>query len=185
MITDKKQLVEACKQRDQQAMKQLYDELAPSMLGVCMRYTHSRDEAQDLLHDGFIRVYENIGMLKNAESLESWVYHIMVSVSVDYLKSNSKVVYCDTDKLDWIAAEDEEEELDLDRINSRAEDIVEALQSLPEHYRVVFNMRAVEEMEYDKIAVLLKYSESTVRNYLVRAIELIKKKLNTKGIDNE
>jgi RNA polymerase sigma-70 factor (ECF subfamily) len=185
MIADKEHIVAACQRKDQKAMKQLYEELAPAMLGVCMRYTHSRDEAQDILHDGFIKVYENIGKLKDASALESWVYHIMVSLSVDYLRRESNLTYYDMNSLADLAVEENEEELDLDRVDRTMKEVVAALQSLPASLRVVFNMRAVEEKEYEEIALLLHKSETTVRGYMARARQMIIEKLNMKGIDNE
>jgi RNA polymerase sigma-70 factor (ECF subfamily) len=184
MIADKEHIVAACQEKDPKAMKQLYEELAPQMLGVCMRYTHSRDEAQDVLHDGFIKVYENIGKLQDVSSLESWVYHIMVNQAVDYVKSNAQVVYFDTNSLADIAVDDDGE-LDLDYTNSRAKDVVAVLQSMPERLRVVFNMHAVEEISYEEIAKRLKLPMATVRSQMARAKRMIIKRLNMKGFDNE
>jgi len=182
MITDKQQLVADCQRRDPKAMRQLYDELAPAMLGVCMRYTGSRDEAQDLLHDGFIKVYEGIGDLQNAESLESWVYHIMVSVSVNYIKRNSEVVYYDTDIMEDMPSECDDEEFDLDYLSQKVEEVIEIMQKLPKKCRAVFNLRAVEELNYDEIAVRMHMSEVAVRAHMSRARQLIIEKLNMKMI---
>ena len=185
MITDKEQLVFACQQKDQEAMKRLYVELAPSMLGVCMRYTRSRDEAQDLLHDGFIKVYENIGSLKEPMALESWVYHVMVNVALDYLKSSAQLVCCDENDLEGFAPESDNESLDFDMMGISVEDVVNAIQSIPEKYSVLFNMREVEDMDYDEIAALLRMPEATVRSGVARARHLIRKKLKINDIDYE
>ena len=181
MIIDKRQLVAACQQRDPEAMKQLYVELAPTMLGVCMRYTHSRDEAQDLLHDGFIKVFENINKLNNPLALVSWIYQIMVNLSIDYVVQNSNLQYYDAEKMEGFEDKSDEEQLDLDKQAKTAEEAVRALQSLPDVYRAAFNMRAVEGMEYDEMAAKFKKSEATVRRYVARAREMIIEKLNTKG----
>ena len=181
MITDKYQLVTGCQQKDQKAMKQLYEELAPVMLGVCMRYTHSRDEAQDLLHDGFVKAYENIDKLVNPSALWSWMYQIMVNLSINYVTRRDTLLYCDMEEVseqnDW----SDDFEMDLDETTNRAEELVEALQSLPARYRVVFNMRAVEEMEYSEIAAQLQVPESTVRSRVSRARQLLLEKLKMKG----
>lgn len=162
-------------------MKQLYVELAPTMLGVCMRYTHSRDEAQDLLHDGFIKVFENINKLNNPLALVSWIYQIMVNLSIDYVVQNSNLQYYDAEKMEGFEDKSDEEQLDLDKQAKTAEEAVRALQSLPDVYRAAFNMRAVEGMEYDEMAAKFKKSEATVRRYVARAREMIIEKLNTKG----
>ena len=181
MYTDKKQLVAACQRKEPQAMKQLYDELAPEMLGVCMRYTRSRDEAQDLLHDGFIKVYESIGKLQDASSLESWMTQIMVNLSIDYLRRGDNLCYCDIEAVYEEGAKVDDEELDLDDRSTVVQEVVEAMQKLPGSYRAAFSMRAVESMEYDEIARLLRKSESTVRCYVARAKQMIIEILNSKG----
>ena len=162
-------------------MKQLYEELAPAMLGVCMRYTHSRDEAQDLLHDGFVKAYVNIDKLDNPSALLAWMYQIMVNLSINYVTRRSALLYCDMEEVseqnDW----SDDVELDLDGTSNRAEELVEALQSLPDRYRVAFNMRAVEEMEYSDIAAQLHIPESTVRSRVSRARQLLLEKLKMKG----
>lgn len=181
MYTDKKKLVAGCQQKDPRAMKQLYDELAPKMLGVCMRYTHSRDEAQDLLHDGFIKAFESIGELKNPMALEAWMTQIMVNLSVNYVTRDDYLCYSDLEMSEGESEHFDEDELDLDRRGVLVEDVVRALQSLPYRYRAAFNMKAVEEMEYGEIAALFNKSEATVRRYVDRARQMIIEKLNMKG----
>ena len=117
--------------------------------------------------------------------MESWVYHIMVSLSVDYLRRESNLTYYDMNSLADLAVEENEEELDLDCVDRTMKEVVAALQSLPASLRVVFNMRAVEEKEYEEIALLLHKSETTVRGYMARARQMVIEKLNKKGIDNE
>lgn len=182
MSTDKKQLVAACQQKDPEAMKQIYEEFAPAMLGVCMRYTHSRDEAQDLLHDGFIKAFESIGKLRDPEALEAWLRQIMVSVSVDFLKREKVLVYRDMESMIDHLNEPYDDALDLDGEEMRIAQIVKVLQSLPAHYRVVFNMREVEEMKFEDIAIILHLPETTVRSYVARAKKMLRDKIIKKGI---
>ena len=92
MNTEVEQLVEACARKDPKAQKQLYDQYAPTLMGLCMRYTHSRDEAQDLLHDGFIKIFENIGKLKKPQSLETWMRQVMISQSINYLSRRRTII---------------------------------------------------------------------------------------------
>ena len=181
MFTDKEQVVAGCQQKDPKAMKRLYDELAPKMLGVCMRYTHSRDEAQDLLHDGFIKAFESIGELKNPNALESWMTQIMVNLSINYVARDDNVCYSDLEKSEGETDQFDDEELELDRRSVLVEDVVKALQELPYRYRAAFNMKAVEDMEYGEIAELFRKSEATVRRYVDRARQMIIEKLNMKG----
>ena len=157
-------------------MKLLYEELSPVMMGVCMRYARSREEAQDLLHDGFVKVFEKIGQLRNAQALVKWVYKIMLSVSVNHAMENQAIVYCDLEERDEQDDFQALEQWDFDR-ETTAEMIVEILQTLPEHYRLAFNMREVEEMEYKDISEQMNVPEVTVRSYVHRAKKMIRERL--------
>ncbi|MBO4599674.1 MAG: RNA polymerase sigma factor [Bacteroidales bacterium] len=183
MLTDKEQVVAACQRKNPEAFKRLYEELAPAMLGVCMRYTHSLDEAQDLLHDGFIKAYENIGKLGNPSMVEAWLYQIMVNLSIDYVKARSKVICCDLEQMEAEGSVDTAEEvMDFDRDDIDVEEVLEVVRSMPYHYQLVFNMKDVEGMDYELIAKILKMPLSTVRTRVHRARLLIKKELIKKGI---
>jgi len=143
-----------------------------------MRYTHSRDEAQDLLHDGFIKAFESIGKLQNAKAVESWLYRIMVNVSINYVTRNRQLQYSDLAALE--SQEDLEARVDdspWEGDHYTMDQIVRAIQELPEQYRLVFNMREVEEMEYPEIAEQLGQQESTVRSHVSRARQMLRKKL--------
>lgn len=176
MINDPEQVVAACKRKDQKAMKLLYEELAPVMMGVCMRYARSREDAQDLLHDGFVKVFERIGQLRKAQALVSWVYRIMLSVAVNHVLENQMIVYCDLEERDEQNDFKELEQWDFDR-ETTVEMIVDILQTLPEPYRLAFNMREVDDMEYKEIAKELKVPEVTVRSYVHRAKKMIRERL--------
>ena len=86
MEPDYTQIVEGCRRRDPQSQRALYDALAPMALGVCMRYSHDRHTAQDLMQDGFVKVFENIARLKQPERLGAWVYQIMVNRCINHCK---------------------------------------------------------------------------------------------------
>ena len=178
MKTEMEYIVAGCQKRQSTAQKMLYEKFSPMMLGVCMRYTHSRDEAQDLLHDGVIKAFENIGKLKNASAVESWLYKIMVNVSINYITRNRRIQYSDLDSMEM------QEKLEAVDDDSPLEDggytmdqIVCAIQELPEQYRLVFNMREVEEMDYQEIAEELGHPESTIRSNVSRARQMLRKKL--------
>lgn len=173
MKFEARKVVSACQRKEPKAQKCLYDEFAPSMLGVCMRYTHSRDEAQDLLHDGFIKVFDSIGQLRDPSAVRAWIKSIMVNVSVNYVKRNKQVLYENLD-----VYETEEEELDTD--NYGIEQVLGAIRRLPDYYRTVFNMREIDEMEYKEMAEIFGQKESSVRAAVTRAKEMLRKELTKK-----
>lgn len=170
--------VKACQRRESDAQKCLYDHFAASLMGVCMRYTRSRDEAHDVLHDGFIKVLENIGQLHDPESVYAWMHSIMVNESINYLTRKRNVVYADLQQMEFdndptVLSNDEE----LDTDDYEVERVLKALAELPDKYRIVFNMRVVEEMNYVKIAEELGVSESTVRSLVYRATKMLRELL--------
>ena len=137
-------LVAACQRKEADALKQLYDEFSPMMLGVCMRYTRSRDEAQDLLHDGFLKVYKNIGKLKQPMALEDWIYRIMVNVCVNYVCRRREVVYCGITGMDGRQNEEQFSAAPFDTDPFETAEVMKAIRALPDPYRAVFNMKESE-----------------------------------------
>ena len=154
------QMVDGCRRHDAKAQRALYDELAPMAMGVCMRYCTDRDEAQDLLQDGMVRVFEKIGSLKEPQKLRSWVYSIMVNCCVQHLRQarHERV----SDELDTVA-----DEADLTPFTMR--DIVEALHQIDNRQRLVFNLCAIEGRSSDDVASEMGISAGNVRIMLYRA----------------
>lgn len=167
------QMVDGCRHRDAKAQRALYDELAPMAMGVCLRYCADRDEAQDLLQDGMVRIFEKIDTLQEPKKLRSWAYSIMVNRCVQHLRRSRRERL--TDELDSVA-----EESDLSPFSMR--DIVEALHQIDARQRLVFNLCAIEERSSDEVAALLGISAGNVRIMLHRARavmrEYLEKKLN-------
>lgn len=182
MKTDMEQLVEGCKRKDPKAQRSLYDEYAPKLLGLCMRYTHSRDEAQDLLHDGFIKIFESIGTLSNPQVLEVWMQRIMSHLCIDYLTRDKQLRYTDLNSMEEYLSteEDDSDEMANDYNGLSMEQIVNAIQSLPSHYQLIFNLCGVEERSTKEVAEMLHLSENNIRQILLRARSSLKKKLRNR-----
>ena len=145
-----------------------------------MRYTHSRDEAQDLLHDGFIKIFETINTLQNPAALENWMNQIMVRTAINYITRNREIIYTDLTQLPeeyLIDNPDNEKAEDADLPDYSLGQIVKAIQQLPSQCRLIFNMHEVEDMEIATIAHRLHKPESTIRSTLARARSLLRKKL--------
>lgn len=179
MKTELVYIVEGCQKKEPMAQKLLYEKFAPSMLGVCMRYTHSRDEAQDLLHDGFIKVFERIGHLHNPMAVSSWMYKIMVNTCLNYITRNSQLQYYDMSDME--NGENQQllvDDTQIEEDGYTMDEIVHAIQELPDTYRTVFNMREVEEMKFSEIAETLGMNESSIRSVLTRARRMLRNKLS-------
>jgi len=160
MEPDLTQIVEGCRRRDPRSQRALYDALAPMAMGVCMRYTHDRHTAQDLMQDGFLKVFENISRLRQPERVGAWVYQVMVNRGINHLKQHRPMQSLDDNVPPPIA-------LPLDPFAD--EEIVLALQQLPPQQRLVFNLIEVEDCSYEEVAARLHCSEVNLRALLSRA----------------
>ena len=140
------------------------------MLGVCCRYTHNLEEAQDLLHDGFVKVFENIGHLKNPQAVEDWIYHVVVNTCVNYVKRN---------RLRFEPLPDiPETQCIVNTSSISSEDLAILIQHLPDPYRLVFNLRVVEGEEFSAIASRLGIADNSVRSILSRAKKMLRDQIN-------
>lgn len=165
------QLVKRCRKHDERAMRALYEEMAPMAMGVCMRYSHSREEAQDLMQDGFLKVFEKLGTLKNPERVGAWIYQIMVNVCIDDYARRKELRYLDDTAVEPVT-------LPLDPFTMG--EIVAAVQQLPPHQRTAFNLVEVEGYSCEEAAQRLKLTASGVRASLSRAKAALREKLGNR-----
>ena len=166
MSMDYAQMVEGCRRRDPKAQRALYDAVSRMSMGICMRYAQGRDEAQDMMQDGFIKVFERIGSLNDADSLLGWVRNIMVNTCIDYHRRRRH----------WMPIDEVEEPMsNLDTDPFATEEIVAALQQLRPAQRTVFNLCEVEGYKQDEVAKRLKINTLLVRVTLCRAKDELRK----------
>lgn len=174
MKLDDEHLIEACRRNDQRACKQLYDRFAPQMFGVCLRYTNSQQAAEDVLHDGFIKVFENLKKLKDAKSLASWIRSIMIYTAINSIRGEMPSGYDDVSLLSVNAnlytSEDIYSQLDIHVI-------LDAIQQLPAHYRSAFNLCVIEGFTNEEASRILGIGQTTVRTNLLRARNMLAAKL--------
>lgn len=166
MKSEEAQLVEACRRKDQRAFKRLYDYYAPVMFGVCLRFTRSKSDAEDVLHDGFIKVFQTIDKLRDVDSLGGWIRSIMIFTAINSNRRKLPVAEMqsdnDLDEANVVSADMVYDSLDR-------EFILDAIQKLPDQYRMVFNLCEIEGYSLNDAADLLKIGQSTVRSNLTRA----------------
>ena len=154
------QLVKDCRKRDRDAMRRLYETTAPMAMGVCMRYCRNRETAQDLMQEGYIKVFEHLGRLREPEKLMAWVHRLMVNECLNYIRKHREMLPLDTVKVEPVAPP-------ADPFTT--EEVVRALQALPERQRAVFNLLEVEGVTPENVAQKLKTSEKNVRVLFTRA----------------
>ena len=165
-------IVERCKKGDRKAGEQLYQVFSAKMFAVCIQYSKSREEAEDNLQDGFIKVLESIGQYKNKGSFEGWMKRIFINTALEKFRKNRTVQV--VEEVPEIADEDD---IDDDACIP-PEMLFEFVNQLPEKYKLVFNLYVMEEMQHKEIATLLGISEGTSKSNLARAKEILKKKIN-------
>lgn len=172
-------LVKKCIKGDARAQRVLFEKFAPKMLGVCMRYAKNQDQANDVLQDGFIKVFTKLSKYSGNGSLEGWIRRIIVNTALDEIRRNAKF---QSD----VNVDDVDYKLEL---NSHileglaAEDLMKVVNDLPDGYRIVFNMFAIEGYSHKEIAVQLNISENTSKSQYSRARAYLKTKLEELGIE--
>lgn len=167
-----KELIDGCKVGDRNAQHALYELYASSMMAICYRYTQNRDIASDLLHDGFITLFTHINDYKFKGSFEGWVRRIFITTSLTYLRNNKKFSDLNSDEMIWI--DDGSTDI-LDQITDK--ELMEKLAKLPDGYRTVINMYAIEGFSHKEIGSHLGIGESSSRSQFLRGKKLLKKLL--------
>jgi len=161
---DEHDFIAACVRKEKWAQKQLYMDHYSSMMGVCLRYAGDQDEALDILHEGFIKVFRNIGKYNSGTSISAWIRRIMINTSIDFYRKKSRRRTDDIEQAFGVSAGG------ADAISRCSEkEILEAIQKLSPAYRTVFNMYVIEGYAHKEIADRLGISESTSRSNLVKA----------------
>src|ERR1700753_1531021 len=143
--TNLNRMWEGCLQNDRKQQELLYKTLAPKMMAVCMRYANDRDEAQDILQEGFIKMFNNVHKYRGDGNLEGWIRRIMVHAAISrYRKLKPMVLVEDM-------AEDHNTQSSQNLNNLEANDLVKLIRQLPETYRSVFNLYAIEGYSHQEI----------------------------------
>lgn len=164
MHTPELDMIEGCINGKRSSQKALYDCYASKMLGVCMRYAKDRAEAEDMLQEGFIKVFQNIARFKHEGSFEGWIRRIMVFTAINFFKHRSRKFKEDLDTVGYDAGFDDGV---IEKIS--AKEIIALVQQLPEGYRVVFNLYAVEGYTHKEIADMLNIAVGTSKSQYARA----------------
>ena len=172
-MVSEEELIDRCLNNDQQASEDFYKRFAPKMYGVCMRFAKNQMEADDILQEGFIKVFTNLKTFRNEGSLEGWVRKTIVNTAINLYKKNLKHLK-DTD-LEHAEVVQNIEQNSLDKI--AVQELLNIIRELPTGYRVVFNLNVIEGYSHKEISQLLEISENTSKSQLSRARQALQKKL--------
>lgn len=172
------QLIVALKRGEGRAHKVLYERFSGKMLAVCVRYCANKDDAEEVMIDGFMRVFEKIQQFREDGSFEGWIRRIMVTESLMFLRKNKQ--WRQEIPIDEIQVEPDYTWADT---SLNENDLLRVINQLPDGYRTVFNLYAIEGYNHGEIANMLGISEGTSKSQLSRARLLLQ--ANLKKIEQE
>lgn len=161
-LEETRQLIRSCLAEDRNAQRHLYELYSPKMFGVCLRYARNREEAEDIMQEGFVQVYKSLHNFKFSGSFEGWIRKIMVYCAIARYRGKSKlhsVLNIETENI--IAYENEDI---LSRLGKK--ELLQMVQDLPPAYRMVFNLYVFEGLKHREIAQQLDISEGTSKSNL-------------------
>ena len=173
-------LIVGCLQNDAAAQRELYNKYSPKMLSVCYRFAHNREDAEDMLQEGFIKVFMQIHTFQNKGAFEGWIRRIVVHTCINFLKKHKKF----TDNVDLAYATSIYVKEETIPSIMQAKQVVECIRLLPMGYKTVLNLYAIEGYSHKEIGAMLDIQESTSRSQYTRAKILLESVLIKKKIIN-
>lgn len=171
-------ILKGCLSNNATAQRELYNKYSSKMLAVCYRYGHNREDAEDMLQEGFIKVFLQIHTFENRGAFEGWVRRIIVHTCINILKKNKKF----NESVDIIYATGIQVREESIPAIIQAKQVVECIRLLPIGYRTVLNLYAVEGYSHREIADMLDIEESTSRSQYTRAKAMLEDILVRKRI---
>jgi RNA polymerase sigma-70 factor (ECF subfamily) len=171
-------IIKGCLRNDRASQKQLYELYYSKMLGVCLRYSKTHDEAKDILHEAFLKVFSTLKNFDTHTSFADWIKKIMVTTAVDHLRRNKHnyLIVSTVNAYEKPAAIEEVINDDA-LLNVDKEELLKAVQELTPAYRTVFNLFLIDGYTHTEIAEILDISEETSKSNLSKAKFNLKKNL--------
>ncbi len=160
------------------AQELLYNKFSPKMLGVCYRFAKNRQDAEDMLQEGFMKVFAQLHQFRNEGNLGGWIRQVIVHTCINNLKKNKKFA----ETIDIIHAENIHTTADYIPSIIQAKQVVECIRMLPLGYRTVLNLFAIEGYSHKEIAILLEIEEGTSRSQYARAKKMLEELLIKRDI---
>ncbi len=174
-VSDEERIIDGCIAGDRKIQKLLYDRYSPTMMGICMRYSKSQDEAEDIMQDGFIKVFTNIEGFRRQGSFEGWIKRIMVNTALNYYQKSKKNRHQNIDEIrENTIIDDYEPERKLPYTQM---EMLEAIRTLPTGYNMIFNLYVFEKYKHREIAEMLDISVNTSKSQLSKARTFLQKSL--------
>ena len=173
-MQSEEKLIKDCIKHDRKAQKMLYDKYSHLLMGICFRYLHSRQAAEDVLQEVFVKIFKSIGQYEGKGSFEGWLKRITVNTAISYIRKNQKHDY----QLDiQDVHETDFEGFSFKDSDFTREELFKVVQSLPTGYRTIFNLYAIEGYKHREIAEMLEVDINTSKSQFSRARKILQDKL--------
>ena len=173
LFKNRGQLIAKAVKQDRRAQQQLFEQFSPKMLGVCRMYIKDLQHAEDVMLGGFFNAFSHLSAFEDKGSFEGWLRKIMVRESISFLRTQKKVEFSEDLPAGNL------ESLNAIQVNIDVEHIQRLIDELPEGYRIVFVMYAIEGYKHREIAELLKIDEGTSKSQLFKARKMLQEQLKT------
>ncbi|PKP21266.1 MAG: RNA polymerase subunit sigma-70 [Bacteroidetes bacterium HGW-Bacteroidetes-21] len=172
-MKDEKEIIDGCRKSNRRAQKMLYQSYAAKFLGICLRYAKDRQEAEDVLQDGFVKIFKRIDQYSGAGSFEGWMKRIMVNTAITNYRQNLKRY----NQIPVEALAENDTECTPEDFEYTYEELLKVVQSLPPGYRMVFNLFAIEGYPHKEIGQMMGIDVTTSKSQYSRARKILQKKL--------
>ncbi|MBN1767456.1 MAG: RNA polymerase sigma factor [Prolixibacteraceae bacterium] len=175
-MEDLDKIIADCKAGKKKAQASLYRYYAPKLFGVSLRYSHDRTEAEDILHEAFVRIFEKIGQYKGTGSFEGWMHRIVVNFALENHRKKNRLYVVED-----ISTYDNNENSTINHETLNEQHLLQLIQQLPPRYKMVFNLYAIDGYSHKEIAEMLNISEGASKSNLSRARRILQTKVYETG----
>lgn len=166
-------LIRGCKQQDRNAQEKLYQQFSGKFFTICLKYSSSYEQAKDNLQEGFIKIFQNISQYRGKGKFEGWMTRIMINTALKEYQKKSIFLTVNEETLEEPEVEFEEEKMSVDFL-------IQIIQELPDRYRLVFNLYAMDGCSHKEISEMLNISVGTSKSNLARARLKLKERIESR-----
>jgi RNA polymerase sigma-70 factor (ECF subfamily) len=175
-LSEIKEIIKGCLAGNRRDQELLYRRHASKLYAVCLQYSGNTEEARDILQDGFIKIFENLGNYKHEGSFEGWMRRITVNTALEKFRGRTNLYR--VDDIDQLPEPDAEPD-NQDYAGLEAADLLEIIRELPPKYRMVFNLYAIEGYSHKEISEMINISEGTSKSNLSRARAILQRRVGS------
>ncbi|NLR59838.1 sigma-70 family RNA polymerase sigma factor [Chitinophaga polysaccharea] len=171
-------LIAGCCKKERSSQEALYRNFFGYGLSICLRYAQNREEAVEILNDGFLKIFNHIQSFDTSRSFKTWLGKIMVNTSIDFLRSKKRLIFMDDISQ---VAEPTTDETSVDKLSY--DELLRHVQALPPAYKTVFNLYVMEGFQHQEIAAMLGISEGTSKSNLFKAKKILKERITKSSMN--